>query len=168
MCLVVEIAMERLREQNFRAIIGFLREAYVPPDVDTFAGWTVQALTGVVGAQRVSYNEMHRESAPFAPSSDLPTTTPGSTPGSTMSTRCSSTCSGRATAEPTRSPTSFPGPTVRRPRCGVRVRRQRGMPVMARVGAEHVVGHEQVAVAHVLDRARELRDGLHVGAARGL
>jgi DNA-binding CsgD family transcriptional regulator len=56
---VGEIAMERLREQNFRAIIGFLREAYAQPDVDTFAGWTVQALTRVVGAQRVSYNEMH-------------------------------------------------------------------------------------------------------------
>ncbi|HUG36954.1 MAG TPA: helix-turn-helix transcriptional regulator [Candidatus Limnocylindrales bacterium] len=51
--------MERLRDRDLRAVVAFLRYAYVQPDLDAFASYAVDALTGVVGGQRVSYNEAH-------------------------------------------------------------------------------------------------------------
>jgi DNA-binding NarL/FixJ family response regulator len=51
--------MERLRDRDLRAILVFLRDAYAQPDLDAFAHRVVQAVPGVVGAQRVSYNEGH-------------------------------------------------------------------------------------------------------------
>ncbi len=51
--------MNRLREQDLRAVVAFLQEAYAQPDLDAYAGYTVDALPRVVGAERVSYNEAH-------------------------------------------------------------------------------------------------------------
>jgi DNA-binding CsgD family transcriptional regulator len=49
----------RLNDAMVGAILRFLREAYVQPDPDAFARHAVERLPEVVGAQRVSYNEMH-------------------------------------------------------------------------------------------------------------
>ena len=49
--------MNRLREQDLRAVIALLQEAYAQPDLDTDAAYTVGALPRVVGGQRASYNE---------------------------------------------------------------------------------------------------------------
>ena len=51
--------MERLRDRDLRAILAFLRDAYAQPDLDAYARWVVQRVTRVVGAERVSYNEVH-------------------------------------------------------------------------------------------------------------
>ena len=51
--------MNRLREQDLRAVVAFLQGAYAQPDLDAYAGYAVDALPRVVGAQRVSYNEAH-------------------------------------------------------------------------------------------------------------
>jgi DNA-binding NarL/FixJ family response regulator len=51
--------MERLRDRDLRAILAFLRDAYAQPDLDAYARWVVERITRVVGAERVSYNEVH-------------------------------------------------------------------------------------------------------------
>jgi DNA-binding CsgD family transcriptional regulator len=68
--------MERLRDRDLRAIVAFLRDAYAQPDLDAFARRAVEGLTGVVGAQRVSYNEVHVRlgtlRAVISPADDIP------------------------------------------------------------------------------------------------
>ena len=51
--------MERLSERNLHAVMTFLRNAYAQPDLDAFARVVVGDITRAIGAQRVSYNEVH-------------------------------------------------------------------------------------------------------------
>ena len=51
--------MERLSERNLHAVMTFLRNAYAQPDLDAFARVVVGDITHAIGAQRVSYNEVH-------------------------------------------------------------------------------------------------------------
>jgi hypothetical protein len=68
--------MERLRDRDLRAVMAFLRDAYAQPDLDAFGRRAVEGLTGVVGAQRVSYNEVHVRlgtlRAVISPADDIP------------------------------------------------------------------------------------------------
>jgi DNA-binding CsgD family transcriptional regulator len=68
--------MERLKEQDLRAIVSFLRDMYAQPDLDTFARSAVARLTDVVAAHRVSYNEAHNRRGTLRvvirPSDDIP------------------------------------------------------------------------------------------------
>jgi DNA-binding CsgD family transcriptional regulator len=51
--------MERLRDRDLHGIMSFLRDVHGQPDLDAFARHATEGISGVVGAQRVSYNEVH-------------------------------------------------------------------------------------------------------------
>ena len=51
--------MNRLSDRDLGAMLRFAREAFAQPDPDHFARYVVAKIPDVVGAQRISYNEIH-------------------------------------------------------------------------------------------------------------
>ena len=56
-----EHGMERLTQQDFRGLLEFQRELYIPRDVNAFCAHLIAALPQVVPADLVAYRETNRQ-----------------------------------------------------------------------------------------------------------